>query len=321
MKRLEVLLFSSILCCFVFTTSLWGLGADMDFFGDRAGACGEISFPGWSLEQMESGNVGVAAAALAQGDSLEVPPALREVSGHRHHHETYYSERESSSWADVLFDLFIGLWALNNLSVTYDDYPYCNDFEYVTLSLDGPDIGQFYRYALDASAGYGLPWGLRYGARLEGMIFKFFGPVFEIQSAGVHPVTWYPFYVDFDSFRVWKGELKLGLEMAIFQTNFLSAFWYIQWAHLFDSEVSRHNGLSLGLILRSYPFRPLLLEWRLLCDIFDFAADEADAVQSHLELGFMLSSPAELFVAWVWERNSVYGYSGHGGEVGVRWHF
>ena len=91
--------------------------------------------------------------------------------------------------------------------------------------------------------------------------------------------------------------------------------------HDFFGGEGERNGLVLGFIVRSYPVKPILLEWRGAWIIHNTVMFE-----SHLELGGMVWGPVEIFAAW--DFRGYYKRSGksiseskNGFDVGLRYHF
>ncbi|MBP5357927.1 MAG: hypothetical protein J6Y69_01915 [Treponema sp.] len=224
--------------------------------------------------------------------------------------------------ADTLTELIIEilgwLWGYNNLGVTYDYYPYATNPKYLCFdsTADQFDLtfaNHFYRFAVDTSCFYDMNLWFGNSIRFEGLLWKFFGPVVELNSYiktldGSNP------YLTADGY---KGNLRIGGDISLIQTNPLTVLFYMQWNHYFNIPLG--NSLDLGFILRSYPIKPVLIEWRVnwqLLNEFDKAFFE-----SHLEAGAMVAGPLEAFAAWNYKLYEGFNYTGHGFEAGVRLHF
>lgn len=186
-----------------------------------------------------------------------------------------------------------------------------------------------FRFAADASMFYQPGYGTGEAFRFEGLLWKFFGPVFEYSMNCDLPeglnVTKGLTVTEKLSEGEYRRNLRLGAEFALFQTNFLSAYWLIQWSKLYNPKLTGNTSALLnGLIFRSYPFEPVLLEYRI--NVQDFSASDSSddtnlVMESHLEIGLMLQSRWEIYGAWNFVYNDIYKFTSHGGEAGVRIHF
>jgi hypothetical protein len=231
-----------------------------------------------------------------------------------------YSTSMASLFWDLIFDGLSALWWINNIVLNFDSYPYAHGkyliFPYSDSSaapafddsVSSLYSGKFYRFALDTSF-LCFP-GENAGniTRFEGLIWKFFGPVVEL-------------YSEFPEEGEKQMNLRLGGQFALIQTNPASVFFNIQWSHDFFGGEGERNGLVLGFIVRSYPVKPVLLEWRGAWIIHNTVMFE-----SHLELGGMVWGPVEIFAAW--DFRGYYKRSGksiseskNGFDVGLRYHF
>lgn len=239
----------------------------------------------------------------------------------------------TSSLGDLLAEVFIDMWFVNTVLVTFDDYPYANG-SYIRLGSmmptdtdifseyddeSKPKVNQYYRFAVDTSFFF-LP-GLMVGneTRFEGMLWKFFGPIFQIDT-----------FTTTDSFsgnREFKSldtNLQLGLELSIVQTNPFALYWAFCWQRIQYRDLPVSSGISLQLIARSYPASPVLIEWRGTIAFMMLNGKPYSPKfnwESHLEIGMMMRGPLEVFAAWRYFAYEDLGAPANGVEIGVRYHF
>lgn len=230
-------------------------------------------------------------------------------------------------------DLFVMLWVANNFFVTFDDYPYA-DGEYLNFftkksitiiddSAKNDDTllvpegkEQSYRYVIDTGV-FAFPSKSIIGneIRIEGYIWKFFGPVLENT-----------FYIKnlFSENQVdkLKGNLKLGGQISLAHSIFFDMSWFVQWTHWYDfSKGKQLNGANCGIIIRSYPANPVIIEYRFTYQ--DFFDDPTDTFcESHLELGIELNSPYEIYAAWKFTKDNLFSdQTFNGFSFGVKYNF
>lgn len=265
---------------------------------------------------------------------------------------------------DLFSDLLFVVWAANNLSVEFDDYPYASG-KYLTFPIlgdetDGSESQYFYkdsdgvthsvtyiepskykpyRYALSAGAFYfpetqtnsGSLHG--YEARLEGFIWKFFGPVFEVTvlsnsgdlTSGSSSSTSFPG----SSAELLNPSynIRLGAQFSLIHSNWFDWSWYIQWTRWYGqlTDYRVDDGMALGSIIRMYPFKPVVLEWRNAFQMMNMSEeDETSIWTSDLEVGFMLNSRWELYFDWKYVYDDlyvVYGYSLNAVSAGLKVHW
>ncbi len=251
---------------------------------------------------------------------------------------TQMSRSESSvaeSFFEMLFDLFLDLWFIDSMIVTFDDYPY-HSGKYIQFDSSNPFINgssvtsdyqydvperknQFYRFGIDTSMFFFPSLMVGNQTRVEGLLWKFFGPIFQIDTTVPTSV-----FTDGNSLTSLDTNLQLGLQMSIFQTNPLSLYWTICWQRIQHQGIPVLNGVAFQLIARSYPISPLLIEWRGTIGILN---DESQTYstefnwESHLEIGMMLNGPVEVFAAWRYFSYLDISPACHGIEVGARYHF
>lgn len=229
--------------------------------------------------------------------------------------EEYVQEPRLSVYPEV--------WYKSNMCVLFDKYPYANK-NYLSFDNSLADYPEdvverkdkFWRFAVDTSCFYNPGFGAGNLTRLEGFAFKFVGPLVELysyfpQSGNV-----------LNEVNEYSGDIRLGVEVAIFQNNWFNCIFTCQWSHYFNLDIE--NGWLFGFIFRTYPYKvaPLIAEYRINMGAFDDYEPGYVMVESHLEIGAMLFHSAfEIYGAWNWQNKSLLNYQGHGFELGVRYHF
>ncbi len=233
-------------------------------------------------------------------------------------------QRFRNELSNTISDLIVSLWLLNNVSLTFDDYPYA-DGKYLNFPLEETlsDIGdeikiqteskeQFYRFTVETGIFYHPSMNLVGNeSRFEGYIWKFFGPVLENTI----------FTQDLFDFQPssFSGNLKLGGQLSILHSNYFDLSNFVQWSYIYGKSMNA-SGISFGFILRSYPINPILLEWR--CTFQDFFVSEKLIFESHLELGLELNSPAEVYVAYKYYNDCVFSNTeSNGFSCGIKYNF
>jgi len=237
-----------------------------------------------------------------------------------HHKPPKHSKPpKKSSSSDVIDDcgdIFVMLSVLNNMLVTFDNYPYANSSSYIELNQEHPNK-QFYRFTADSSGFYSiLNPGLGADVRLEGFAWKFVGPVIENR-----------FYNKLEDNSKY-GKLNLGLQFAVFQFYPCSFILDVKWEHLYGKYFA--DGVNLGISFKSYPVKPLILEYRAEWGIFGNSASEPDKTtgitknatfKSHLEAGAMTGIPVEIYGFWDYTMDGFIGQKEHSIGIGAKYHF
>ena len=223
------------------------------------------------------------------------------------------SSSDSTSFGQALFEILfeaVGyLWLAANVSVRFFDYPYMTkDVKYVTYKLllddsdgteniwekNGLPNPRFYRFSCDTSAFYMRTLGYGQECSFEGQSL-FIGPYFEntlySNSLG-------------NARDDYQGNVKLGGQFFLFSTNPLSCSLVVQWSHWYGNNIAEEirSGISFGYDIRSYPFRPLAIQWRPTWSHFD---KNVGVFESNLNAGILLGR-VEVFGGWRYM--SVYNY-------------
>ena len=210
---------------------------------------------------------------------------------------------------EFIFDIIL----INGIITSYDEYPY-NDGNFIRF---GEDIGVAKNHWFTVETGlFSFPTlGINGNeTRFTGYAFKMFGPVIENQLWG-----------NLDSIMAKDseglcGNLKIGGEVAVFQTNPVSVGLLCEWTMLYGGNENPKNGVLLGTVIRSYPAKPVLLQWRFHVGLFPDDGDRS-VYESHLEIGLMPNGRVEIYGAWKWIDNEFEGYNGHGFAFGGKVHF
>jgi hypothetical protein len=147
-----------------------------------------------------------------------------------------------------LFAAILRIWFLVNVAVDYDAYPYA-DGPYIGYRDKDPSTGpgKFYRFAIGGEAFYAPGTGSGFHASFEGKAFPLIGPRFEVTSL-------------FDGTEQ-LHLVSLGAAFSLLQTNLLSGDLYVQWTSM--QGVLTRTGTAFGLLLTSYPFKPVSLRARI----------------------------------------------------------
>ncbi|MBQ3980571.1 MAG: hypothetical protein II631_00800, partial [Treponema sp.] len=92
----------------------------------------------------------------------------------------------------------------------------------------------------------------------------------------------------------------------------------------------RHNSKSdaickrkdeFGLIAKSYPVDPILIEWRGTIQSLYDKYDVGTIYESHLEVGAMVAPRVEAYGAWKYTHNPLLNVKGHGAAIGAKIHW
>ncbi|MBR1535874.1 MAG: hypothetical protein IJ630_02940 [Treponema sp.] len=216
-------------------------------------------------------------------------------------------------------------------TVRFLDYPYQDDEtvspadgNYVArgsisgLVLTLPSYSKN-RFSFDTSLVYLHNLGIGNETRFEGLLFPYIGPYFENLALG-------KFYTngtyDFEK-SGFRDNIKLGGQISLLQTNILSAAFLIQYTTWRGNGFEDFKtGCNVGLLLRSYPVKPLVIEWKMGCHNYkhDFSVFESD-----LHFGFT-HGPYEFFASWKYfnfynSKNDNYFKDFSGASIGIRRYF
>jgi len=159
---------------------------------------------------------------------------------------------------NVFWSISGDLWAVNNLSVVYQDYPYSSpDFHFMTfVDPSGPGNagtrGRSHYFRLSGGGVWADDRGLGFEASLRGHLWKFFGPELDVRS-------------------LWDGKdvllhSGLGFNIALFQSDPLSCDLYCQYSFLWG--ILARKGAATGAVFTSYPVKPLVLDMKIGMQIY-----------------------------------------------------
>lgn len=198
----------------------------------------------------------------------------------------------------VIIGIGIAYYWLN--TVQFFDYPYDEnsspaDGNYVTRGyLDGifykdPGFNRS-RFSLDSSLVYLHGFGLGNETRFEGLLFPYIGPYFENLALYNFQSGKYDF-----SERGVRDNLKIGGQLSLIQSNLLITNLLVQYTSWYSPQFDfLHKGCAVGILLRSYPVKPLVIEWKLSSQNYphSFTVFESD-----FHLGVMRKD-YEVFASW-----------------------
>jgi len=183
------------------------------------------------------------------------------------------SSSGSDPVAEFVARLVVLAWAADNVWTTYEDYPYAGEapgfvrWPEATGSISSEGLGLKDRggrngYLTASLTGFGLDgYGAGAWASLEGHFYRFIGPYLE---------TW---TLADGSQRL--GGYRLGATFSLIQADPFNLSVYGQFNGWYG-VVNRQGG-AVGLQLRTYPFRPLVLEARLGGQLFEkFSVSEGE---------------------------------------------
>ena len=218
---------------------------------------------------------------------------------------------------EILFDICDQIWIFSHMNADYDIAPYATRPKYIDYKAEEWQTEKFYRYTLETGTFF-FPQDLTIGneSRIEGITYKFFGPVFEN--------TLYTSFISMsENTNFWLiGNLKLGGAINLVNFNYFNVAFNMQWSHWYGQKTI--DGMNLGFIIRSYPIKPVLLEWRVNWQSFmteenynDFSA----YFESHLELGIMVDKRIEIYAAWKYVNDRFNENIKNGISTGMKLHF
>lgn len=176
------------------------------------------------------------------------------------------------------------------------------------------------RFSIDTSFVWLNEIGLGAESRFEGLFFPYFGPYFENMALCNFQEGDFRF-----NEKGFRDNLKLGGQLSLFQSNFISATFLLAYTNWFgDSFDDYNNGVYAGALLRSYPVKPLVLEWKFG---WQFYSGDFNVFESNLQVGAM-AGKTELFAAWKvlsfdYDGDDFYWHMGnfHGLTLGFRRYF
>lgn len=210
------------------------------------------------------------------------------------------SGTEGLAFLYALFGIGYGVyfWLSKEIEVCWYDYPYQTNgnlsFFNGKYVVDTVEQSWLYsnksRFSLDSSALCLHGFGFGNETRFEGLVFPLAGLCVEnlvVKDFGKN--SWSSDGNDL------ADNLKIGLQLSIIQTDFLSASLLIQYSKWYGTNMnSLYRGRGASFILRSYPVKPIVLEWKVGWQNYHghFRVYESD-----LHLGVMLKR-FEIFAAW-----------------------
>jgi hypothetical protein len=204
---------------------------------------------------------------------------------------------EQSEAETLLAWNILRLWLYVNVLVEYDEYPYATG-RYIRYG-DQQESWKFYRFSVGSDLFIAPDNGAGAQSTFEGKIFPLLGPRFEVMSL-------------FDGSERLHIAL-LGGTISLFQSSWLSADAYVQWAAM--RGILHRDGMAAGLILTSYPFDPIGVT-------LTFGTQEYDGGLSMEEFSLAVSRHFGRLSAYAgWKSLSAPEYSIEGPFVGLRAHY
>lgn len=232
-----------------------------------------------------------------------------------------YNETVTESLAEFFLDVLIELSIENNLRAAFDYYPYATSDHYVQFYQYQPEEfpQRFCRFNVDLT-GFYYPNTLTIAPdiKFSGYLFKFFGPLFENTN-----------FINFDSYPYYAGNFKLGMEFAVVQTFIFNFSWSMQWVQFYGNNQDPLNGICFGALIKSYPFKPVVVEYRFKYSNFldqrsyssSDVFDSNSILESVLEIGLMLSSPFEIYGSWRYIADGIFQVREHTFGMGLKYYF
>ncbi len=231
------------------------------------------------------------------------------------------------------------IWIAHNLSAFYSSYPYehsgegnficnlpvfeemfnkekpdVNEDKESTLEIDTtcemnppPEFDHTYFITTDIGGQWARDEGSGIFATLRGKITRIIGPEIE-----------YKRIIDDDNHLDY---LAIGLNLSIFQHNYFSPDFYLQYARM--SGIAALSGVAFGVIANLYPVKPLHIMIRIGKQFYSEQESEEvyrqiDFIDFEWQIGFMLNR-FELFAGY---RHIETDYAALGGPIcGIRFWF
>ena len=216
---------------------------------------------------------------------------------------------------EIIFDICDQIWIFSHMNADYDIAPFATRSSYIDFKEESWQTEKFYRYTFETGAFF-FPKDLTVGneSRIEGITYKFFGPVFEnTVFTSLKPAANKKFWLE--------GNLRLGGQLNLLNFNMLNIALNMQWTHWYGSKTI--DGMCMGFTFRSYPVKPVLLEWRTNWQAYiseDEYNDFSTYYESHLELGIMTSKQTEVYGAWKYVNDRYNDIIKNGVAAGVKLH-
>lgn len=215
-----------------------------------------------------SAEITFSQTAFAGAKERKAPPPKKERKApppKKHHHH----DESDNIFAEILADLFFLFWFEENAMINYEDYPYEFDNSYLVYALQTDDeTGELLpiegtsinRFSVSSDLFYTTNLGYGINSEFESILVKFFGPVINNKT-----------YIPFNSSRneqssdILCGKVDLGLRLSIFQTNPISMYCLWQYSYWYGDSIpyyiDNRHGLSFALEFKSYPVKPLVLNF------------------------------------------------------------
>lgn len=228
----------------------------------------------------------------------------RPVSDSSSHSDTC-TESLCDAFCDACTSEVVTMWVELMSMTRFRQYPFANGNDYhwyhsipnsQSGGIQAAPLGndKFTRWSISDAPFYmgnnGISWGNDF--RFDGMILCI-GPYIENMTFNNKD--------DNDRYAQKNGNLRIGGQIAIFQSDPLSASLICQWSHWYGDAheaLQNQNGVSYGFQLQNFAVKPFHLDWRFLISNFDKSIVIYDSVAS---AGF-LTGRFEIFAGWKYLR-------------------
>lgn len=189
--------------------------------------------------------------------------------------------------AQTLVQLLAMGWLLNNLTCSYTNFPYERlTPNYVYNSQIGSNKKTRFSFSTNMFYLEGLGPGNE--TSFEGLLFPIIGPY-------IDNIIIVDRSDDNSSSNAKMGNLRLGAQLSLLQNDYICCTGIMQWSHWYgDASDSIKNGIALGLDVRSFPFYPVGLMWKIMYCEYD---NDVCIVESNLEAGIFVKK-TEFFAGW-----------------------
>ncbi len=215
-------------------------------------------------------------------------------------------------------EIIAAVWITNNLFCRFTDFPYQMMQPNYIFNEQGSTQGRQMRFSADVFAFALEDIGTGIQANFEGLLFPVIGPYF----------TYIRFNGDGEQNQDKSsdssfGNLRLGGQFSLLQTDLVTIQGFMQWSHWFGNSLlsEKSNGIVLGADIRSYPVFPFIVSWRGTYGNYD----NIYIAESDLQAGAIYKR-VEVFGGWKYMSlgNSSTGHSAaewNGVYAGARLYF
>lgn len=224
-------------------------------------------------------------------------------------------------FTELIADICSDWIATNAAYVSFEDYPYADTREsaFILHERDGDGTGKFFNGSIETNIMY-IPSVNLAGnqTRVDFTFYKFIGLMAE------NTIYEYDFNPTNLQFTDMRGFFKLGLSFWLLQYSPFSLGCSFSWIHGYG--VVPYDSFCTEGFIRSYPFQPLHLEYRIAfsgCRDKDGYYDNDNLLlHSKLIAGILLAeSRFEIYGAWDYFYDDTVVARGNGGSLGIKCYF